>query len=311
MFDVLEFVADNFSQLNRRVGTLEQFQKQCNAILAAEASAYRFVHGRISLLTRDEEIEEVDRVLEEAKADPRLDAVYKHLKDAVDKLGNRPNPDFRGCGDDAIDAVEAACQLVSGSPSATLTDGLNALESRGVVIHPALRQGFIKLYGYAGDSDGLRHALKPGTDPNTLVDLAPNLLSRRPATRPRRRVGLERRANLPELGDAFFQGARRRESGGNLPAAWRRAEVWLTFLADLKNFPRLWQADNEAARPSAIADRVTSSPAEECRPKNGYVQPEESVAAETSTHYKPERQVFAHSRRVEARQEVGRAMPQG
>jgi hypothetical protein len=48
--------------------------------------------------------------------------------------------------------------LIAGTPKATLPDALKVLDQRGQV-HPALREGFIKLYGYTSDEHGIRHAM--------------------------------------------------------------------------------------------------------------------------------------------------------
>lgn len=43
-------------------------------------------------------------------------------------------------------------------PKATLGDALKAIE-KGGLLHPALKDGFLKLYGYASDEGGIRHAM--------------------------------------------------------------------------------------------------------------------------------------------------------
>ena len=45
---------------------------------------------------------------------------------------------------------------VRGSQS-TLGNTLKKLETKGVVIHTAMKEGFKKLYGYTSDADGIRH----------------------------------------------------------------------------------------------------------------------------------------------------------
>ena len=48
--------------------------------------------------------------------------------------------------------------LVPESPKATLAEALKAIEKRGK-LHPSLREGFSKLYGYTNDAGGIRHAM--------------------------------------------------------------------------------------------------------------------------------------------------------
>ena len=49
-------------------------------------------------------------------------------------------------------------RIVSEKPKATLSDALKAIEKNGL-LHEALKDGFIKLYGYTSDADGIRHAM--------------------------------------------------------------------------------------------------------------------------------------------------------
>ena len=54
-----------------------------------------------------------------------------------------------------MSAVEAACRLATGMPKATLSDALKRIPN----LHGALGVGFDKIYGYASDSQGIRHSL--------------------------------------------------------------------------------------------------------------------------------------------------------
>jgi len=49
-------------------------------------------------------------------------------------------------------------RVVVENPKATLGDALRVLEKRGT-LHPALKDGFGKLYGYTSDEQGIRHAM--------------------------------------------------------------------------------------------------------------------------------------------------------
>ena len=54
--------------------------------------------------------------------------------------------------------MEALTKIISGKENSELKDAFKALESQ-VPIHGALREGFLKLYGYSSDEDGIRHAI--------------------------------------------------------------------------------------------------------------------------------------------------------
>jgi hypothetical protein len=67
-------------------------------------------------------------------------------------------PDYRNCVKESISAVESAARQIAGE-GAKLADALAALERKGVTLHPALKKGFLRLYGYTSDDDGIRHAI--------------------------------------------------------------------------------------------------------------------------------------------------------
>lgn len=64
--------------------------------------------------------------------------------------------DYPGSIREAVHAVESAASRIVGK-KATLADALKMLE-KNQGLHPALKQGFEKLYAYANDKEGIRHA---------------------------------------------------------------------------------------------------------------------------------------------------------
>jgi hypothetical protein len=55
---------------------------------------------------------------------------------------------------ESISAVEAACQVITGERTATLGKAL-----KKIGVHRAIEEGFLRIYGYPSDADGIRHAL--------------------------------------------------------------------------------------------------------------------------------------------------------
>jgi AbiJ N-terminal domain 4 len=125
-----------------------------NGILARDRAAYRIVNGLVVRLTSDEQIQAVEKALKDTSA---LTGVNHHLRRSLELMSDRQNPDFANSVKESISAIEALCGLIVGGKT-TLGDALKRLESAGVVIHPALRQGFLNIYGYTSDADGIRHA---------------------------------------------------------------------------------------------------------------------------------------------------------
>lgn len=148
IYDFLEFVVDAFKQEKPR---LAEF---INRVLTSEMSAYRFIDGKLVDITNEQERE----MLEEALADTRFAGVTAHLVQALALLADRKRPDYRNSIKESVSAVEAIARVVSGNEKATLGEALKVLEKDGK-LHPALKDGFSKIYGYTNDEHGIRHAM--------------------------------------------------------------------------------------------------------------------------------------------------------
>jgi len=130
--------------------------RTCNDLLARHLAAYRFVDGRIVEITSNEEIVEIEQALSETHS--MGSAAATHLREALDLLGDRANPNYRNSIKESISAVESIASAIVGK-KATLGDALKRLADAGVELHPALKDAFGKLYGWTSDADGIRHAL--------------------------------------------------------------------------------------------------------------------------------------------------------
>ena len=76
----------------------------------------------------------------------------------MDFLADRENKDYKNSIKESISAVESICQVIVNNEKATLGEALKQLESKGLSIHPSLKQAFLKLYGYTSNQGGIRHA---------------------------------------------------------------------------------------------------------------------------------------------------------
>lgn len=156
VYDFIEFIANNYPEDDVN----NEFMKYCNTILERELSAYRFVGGKITPMTSEEEISEIEETLEITEP---LKAVNTHIKRALDLLADRKSPDYRNSVNESISAVEAISNLIANEKKATLGQALKAIESK-VSLHPALKNAFSSLYGYTSDAEGIRHALLSETN---------------------------------------------------------------------------------------------------------------------------------------------------
>ncbi len=153
VYDFIEFIANNYTNDYNEV--TPKFIDFCNYIFERELSAYRFVGGNITQITKKEEILEMEKALENSNP---LKAVNTHLKRALDLLSDRKYPDYRNSIKEAISAVEAICNLITEEKKASLWQALKKIENK-ISLHPALKNAFKSLYGYTSNAEGIRHAL--------------------------------------------------------------------------------------------------------------------------------------------------------
>ena len=149
LYDFLELVVAYYPHGE----TNESFVEACNTVLKKELSAYRFIGGKITQMTSEEEISEI----EQAVAVP-LKPVKAHLEEALRLLSDRKSPDYRNSIKESISAVEAVCRLITKNNKATLGQALKEVETK-VGLHGALKKAFSNLYGYTSSAEGIRHAL--------------------------------------------------------------------------------------------------------------------------------------------------------
>ena len=153
VYDFIEFVANNFPDKDDKRN--RGFMAICNSILEQELSGYRFVDGIITPITSDAEISAIEEALEITNP---LKGVHTHLKTSLTLLSDRKNPDYRNSIKEAISAIECICKLLTEDKNAKLGNALKIIEDK-VALHPALKDGFNKLYGWTSNEDGIRHSL--------------------------------------------------------------------------------------------------------------------------------------------------------
>ena len=150
VYDFIEFAAQRFPEGS------SLFMENCNVVLEKELSAYRFSGKDLIPITSDQELAAIEesRTLSDIFSPVRL-----HIQTAVDLFSDRTAPDYRNSIKESISAVEAICNIITGSSATTLGQALKELEKKGIVLHAALKSSFSSLYGYTSDAQGIRHAL--------------------------------------------------------------------------------------------------------------------------------------------------------
>ena len=148
VYDFLEFIVSAYGKPKPRLA------EHLNVVLERELSGYRIVAGHVTDVVSQEEINTV----EEAAKDTRFVGVSTHIGRALKLYSDRENPDYRNSIKESISAVESIARAISGSDKATLGNALRTIEKKGQ-LHRALKEGFLKLYGYTSDKQGIRHAM--------------------------------------------------------------------------------------------------------------------------------------------------------
>jgi hypothetical protein len=157
-YDFIEFISKiNFQSVNYKI-EINNFRKSCNTIFEIENSAFRFIDDKISPITNDSEIKEIEEAIINSEQYTSLKGANIHLKTALDKISDKKNPDYRNSIKESISAVENVAKAISDNPKDTLGGALDKIKGK-TKIHPALEKGFKQIYGYTSDSDGIRHAL--------------------------------------------------------------------------------------------------------------------------------------------------------
>lgn len=152
VYDFVEVLA-KFGQKH----TKKRFDELVNAVLEEEVAGYRILNLQVTPITDEKEIREIELALETAR-NLGLQGVFEHIDNALGKLADRQNPDYRNSIKESISAVESVAKSIAGAPKATLDDALKAIEAK-IGVHPALKKGFLSIYGYTSDDDGIRHSL--------------------------------------------------------------------------------------------------------------------------------------------------------
>ena len=150
VLDIVQFCCNWIERIiQRNRGT---FYSSINDFFKKEYVGYRFLEEFIVPITDEMELKEIAEA-----CNNKYDGARSHMKKAVQFLADREKKDYKNCIKESISAVESICQIITGNSKATLGDALKEI-SKARALHPALKEGFSKLYGYTSDQGGIRHA---------------------------------------------------------------------------------------------------------------------------------------------------------
>lgn len=153
VYEFIEFLIHEEFDVNHNVG-LDGFRIFCNKVLEREKSRFRIAGRQFVLITDEAELAEVGAAISNSESH----AVASHISTAAALLSQLPGPDCRNSIKESVSAVEAAVRFVTGKKTVGVSKPLRLVEDE-FKIHPALRDGFEKIFAFSSDSDGVRHAL--------------------------------------------------------------------------------------------------------------------------------------------------------
>ena len=108
-------------------------------------------------ITNQSEMNEIDTAISQTSSSG-FSGASSHLSNALGKLSDRKNPDYRNSIKESISAVESVCKQIVKDNNADLSKALKKM--KGILpIHGALEQGFMRIYGWTSDEGGIRHAM--------------------------------------------------------------------------------------------------------------------------------------------------------
>lgn len=151
LLDLLQFCARN------KLFTPEQFSA-VKKLLEFELIGYRLFgewHSGDSTLVPVSDEQEAEANESDYSQLSSFPKAREHFLQAVEEL---KNGHFRGSVTESISGVESVIKSLLSQSTVTLGDGLKRLDSVNP-LHPALKLGLEKLYGWTNNPSGMRHAM--------------------------------------------------------------------------------------------------------------------------------------------------------
>jgi hypothetical protein len=159
VYNLLEYIVE----LAERYHSGWMFDQNCNITLRTEAVGYRFVNKKITPISSEEEIREVEGAIQNSS---NWSSVTEHLNTSIKYLSVK-NPDYRNSLKESISSVEAMCEIILEKKSKGLGAALSEINKK-YVLDTALKKAFSVLYGHASSTGGARHSLSEKDSPITM-----------------------------------------------------------------------------------------------------------------------------------------------
>ncbi len=165
ILDLIELIVNDVDTYRKLAETIQLLFEQHSAAYYLDLSQQPYMfHPRCSKEQGIATIKAINTIQENG-----MEASAIHLRQAAEHINAQQYGDSIA---NSIHAVESVAKLIDPRAAGTLTPALRNLEKQGLKLHPALREGFEKLYGYTSGEPGIRHARIDKDSPEVGLDEA-------------------------------------------------------------------------------------------------------------------------------------------
>ena len=152
VLDLFEFFIKGLGSFDSR-----NLTEKINDALKRESSGYSMSEKIFVSIIDEAELNEVNKASEVG-----FEEVEKHLKKAKTLMSpSNKEPDYQNSIKESISALEAYFRLIENNEM-ILSINIKKGEKAKEILHQCLIDALRKLYGYASDASGVRHAIKSG-----------------------------------------------------------------------------------------------------------------------------------------------------
>jgi len=145
VYDFIEFFLNEF-----QISHKKDFIENLNKIFEEERAPYRIIEDLVTPLVSKEEVKVIGQVL---NIPEKYQPVRNHIKKALEYHSKRPRPDPQNSIKESISALEALARIITGNPKGKFKELIEKIP-----IHPTLKEGLKKIYGWTSNEGGIRHS---------------------------------------------------------------------------------------------------------------------------------------------------------
>jgi len=145
-FDFIEFLCEYYP--DKKV--IDRYIPSLNSVLEEEKLAYRIIDGVVTPLTDKEEIKEVEKAL---NPPDKFAPVREHMRKALKLFSDKREADYQNSIKECMSALDSLTSVIKGKKT-TFPNFVRNLD-----VHKALKDGFLKLYAWSSDAEGIRHGI--------------------------------------------------------------------------------------------------------------------------------------------------------